>query len=112
MHFDLRFPCMGCPFRTDIPVFLRLVRVQVLLTEILDEEKTFVCHKTADMPERMQQQCAGAILLIEKERPVYGHRLLQIAERFGLYDPSILNRTAPVYETREAMIERHRREGG
>jgi hypothetical protein len=112
MQFQLTRPCKDCPFRSDIPFYLHPARVVAILEGIFQDEETFTCHNAAYgrwhrdtyRPDRNDQHCAGALLLIHRED--VGHRMTQIAEQLGLYDPRTLDLHAPVFPTVEAMLER------
>ena len=111
MKFDLRKPCDNCPFRTDVPVYLRLGRVEEI-TDVLVSGGTFACHKTTesdpdDTGERYEtpdsQHCAGALIMLERlERP---NQMMRIMERLRLYDRRKLDMDAPVYSSSDDMIE-------
>lgn len=112
MHFDLTRPCPDCPFRTDIRFVLTPARVVALLEGIFQEGQTFTCHNASQgcwredtyLPSQGDQHCAGALLLIQWED--VGHRMTQLAQQLGLYDPSRLDMGAPVFSTVEAMLAR------
>ena len=110
MRFDLTTPCKDCPFRADITFYLGPNRVRSILHSLFAEDATFACHKTVLHDDDgnhlrgnpLEQHCAGALLLVE--RAGIANQMIQIAERFGLYDPTRLNRDAPVFATPEAMV--------
>lgn len=83
---------------------------------------TFPCHKTIDYDRRhdlqeqgaseeelvkaavqQTQQCAGALIMFENAGKPF--QMAQIAERLGLYDPSRLDRDAPVYDSPDHFID-------
>jgi hypothetical protein len=103
MKYTLRRPCPHCPFRTDIPPYLRGGRAQEI-AESLARGGSFPCHRTTVDDEEEDgeltvtddsQFCAGAILAMENG-PGGPNQVLRIAERVGLYDASKLDRSAPV----------------
>jgi hypothetical protein len=116
MRFDLTRPCGDCPFRSDRPFHMRPERVR----EILGDERkghrrrwwpaaSFPCHKTVVYTDRgthvpaTAQQCAGVMAILHREgRP---NDAMQIAERFGLWDPARLDPTAPFYDSTDAAIK-------
>jgi hypothetical protein len=112
MHFHLTRPCKDCPFRSDIAFYLHPARVVAILEAIFQDGETFTCHSAAYgrwhrglyRPDRNDKHCAGALLLIHRED--VSHRMTQIAELLGLYDPGKLDLSAPVFPTVEAMLER------
>ena len=101
--FDLTTPCGECPFRNDINGYLTTARVKQLKKDVVNGEKTFACHKTVYSPGTTEHHCAGALILLKKLNK-HG-RMLQIAERLGLYDPSKLDMSAPVFDSFEEMID-------
>lgn len=109
MDFTMRRPCPHCPFRSDREPYLPWERAKGILESL--RHKTFACHETTNQQPRDQrgrftvateQHCAGALILMELE----GWRgdMQQIAQRLGLYDPSHLDLTAPVYPSGAAMV--------
>lgn len=104
-------PCAHCPFRNDIPGYLREARVYEIEDGLV--RGSFPCHETTapegddgERPETGDEgHCAGALILLEKlERP---SQLMRIAERIGLYDRRKLDMDAPVYDTFEEMADAH-----
>lgn len=121
MDFRLRKMCKDCPWRSDreYPFFGKdergYERTQEL-RESLQGMHVFPCHKTAyfdDDGDQHQtertQACAGVLITMEKA----GDRgdLVQIAERIGKYDPSILDLNQPTYNSLEEWSEAHNPEG-
>jgi hypothetical protein len=114
VNFDLKKPCSTCPFRHDVQPFLTLPRAKEILGEIIDEDKTFSCHKhnsfddDGDVREtKNSQHCAGALILLERaNRP---NQLMRIAERIGYYDRRKIDMTAPVYSSKTAMLAAYRK---
>lgn len=103
MQFDLVKPCDNCPFRTDIRPYLRKGRIAAIKQSLVRDNATFACHKTTragGASGRKQQHCAGALILCEKTDTPAG--VIQIAERLGLYDPSRLDMSSPVFNSWEA----------
>lgn len=108
--FNLKAPCLDCPFRSDIRPYLRRARAEQIVRDL--ERMTFACHETVHCPQprdkrsrfsdRNQHHCAGALILMHKADRQGD--LQQIAERMGLYDRSELRMDAPVYHTFEEMI--------
>lgn len=104
MHFDLRKPCANCPFRSDVRFPLRRAR------EIADalERSTFACHKTVDYSNgearetEQTRHCAGA-LIMRVHMDDFG-QMMRIAYRLGLFDPTKLDMSSPVYEDEDAFI--------
>lgn len=116
MRFDLKKPCADCPFRTDcIPGWLGQARAEEIADALLGPPgKTFACHKTTRHGDEGQheqhsgeQHCAGALLLVEAVG--FPNQMLQVAERLGVRDPAVLDRSAArlVFEDRESFMRHH-----
>lgn len=113
MKFDLVRPCGDCPFRSDKPAYLRPERVR----EILGGGEgrawwpacSFPCHKTIEYHEDgttippSAQQCAGVMIILYRERRP--NDAMQIGERFGFFNPSRLDLTAPVHVSIESALQ-------
>lgn len=114
---DLVRPCAHCPFRTDIPPFLRAARIYEIAAQL--PNGYFVCHETIDYDQEPEEgadgeepeaaltekseHCAGALILLEKlEQP---SQLMRIYERLNAYDATKLDMSAPVYDSFEQMAE-------
>lgn len=117
MLFTLTRPCGDCPFRSDKPFHLSPDRVRGILgggrAKRWWPASSFPCHKTLDYSvvdddgqvqvPATAQQCAGVMAILHREgRP---NDAMQIAERFGLWDPSKLDLSAPFYESTRAAIK-------
>ena len=113
MRFDLVRPCSDCPFRSDRPFHLNRERVLEILGDPGGKRwwpaPSFVCHKTIEYraDDRVHigpdaQQCAGVMgVLHHVNRP---NDAMQLAERFGLWNPNKLDPRAPFYQSIEAAI--------
>lgn len=112
--FDMTKPCANCPFRTDIPSYLRAARISNLEGSLVHHGASFTCHKTTVADEEEDedgsssmrdgpnaQHCAGALILLEKIGEP--NQMMRIAERLGEYDPSKLDMDAPVFNSFEQM---------
>jgi len=108
MEYTLKKPCPKCPFRTDVPSYLKRGRAEGIVDEITrDRSGGFICHETAESlgHDCGEKHCAGALVVLEHEgRP---HQMMRIAERLGMYDRNALDMTSPVFETLEAFVEHH-----
>lgn len=116
MNFDLVRPCSNCPFRSDLAFGLHPERVRGILGGGKGRSwwpaASFPCHRTihygcgpddSDVIPKTAQQCAGVMIILTREnRP---NDAMQIAERLGLFDPSGLDMSAPVFEDTEAAIK-------
>lgn len=98
MRFDLKKPCKDCPFIVGSSTNRTLAegRITEIVKDITEENATFSCHKTINYDERdmsTEQHCAGALIYAKKSgKP---NTMLQIAERFGIYDPREINENYP-----------------
>jgi hypothetical protein len=112
MRFDMKTPCTNCPFRSDVPAYLRKSRVREIENALV--RRTFACHKTTVDHEdedgncdrivvQESQHCAGALILLEKTECQSDS--MQFAERLGIYTPDGLDLAAPVYNSFDEMIE-------
>lgn len=116
MDMKLTTPCRDCPFRTDIPGYLRGERMEEII-DALHGDQTFTCHKTTvesepdddgethtvDGPNA--QHCAGALIFLEhQERP---SQLMRVYERLGGYDRTKLDMDAPVPDCEYELVEHH-----
>ncbi len=113
MNFNLRKPCKTCPFRKDCPEkWLGKQRASEVANYAF-EDKTFSCHKTTGVETGTEKligehsQCAGAMLLLDKEQGVNSNMLFRLATVLFDFDPSKLKGYELVFETREEMIEHH-----
>jgi hypothetical protein len=73
----------------------------------------FPCHKTVYSEDSDDdtwadgdgwQMCAGGLILAEKLRPTKPVRMLQLAERMGLYDHTQLEGHATVFDSVKEML--------
>lgn len=92
MMFDLKRPCVNCPFRVSVAGTFLLGADRV--TEIV-RATAFQCHKTVaydqwDDPVKRQgekpQQCAGLMALLH--RAAEPNAIMQVGERTGYFDPA------------------------
>lgn len=113
MKFDLKSPCRNCPFRSDVPFYLHPDRVIEITDGLFKQNQTFACHKTVDYDDEgdgrhstnsdKEQHCAGALIMMEKQRATNDNFMLRLAQSFGLYDVTQLKLDAPVYDTPKDM---------
>jgi hypothetical protein len=113
MDYDMTTPCEHCPFRNDKPGFITPARAREIAHAIIQEQRTFTCHKTtvpvedddggSDMVDGPNaQHCGGALIFLESiERP---NQMMRIAERLGLYDRRKLDMTAPVVRSAAEFV--------
>lgn len=109
MHFNLTTPCSSCPFRTDVPFFIRSSRAREIARVLTDHGGlgnggggTFPCHNTVEYKDCGDARttpktnfCAGALIVMEKSG--VANQAMRIAERLGMYDAGKLNMKAPVF---------------
>ena len=108
MKYNLKRPCAKCPFRTDIPAYLRPERAQEIVNALVTSE--FPCHETIDYSDDSDGRetaktahCAGALIMLEHmEQP---SQMMRICERLGFYDRTKLDMNAPVFTDAEDFIE-------
>lgn len=91
-------PCAKCPFRNDVPIYLRRDRRREIRDGLLDGDGGFACHETttaidtADGTEMIttddSQQCAGAIKSILKAGRDSNN--IRVMARLGLLAPDTL----------------------
>jgi hypothetical protein len=101
MRFEMKKPCSDCPFRKDVTPYLEYKRVIEIVNALTIENKTFACHKTVNQDKREQineQHCAGALIIMEKNKIAYNNNMIRIAERLRIYNYKILDLEAPVYK--------------
>jgi hypothetical protein len=116
MNFDLIRPCVDCPFRSDRPAYLSRERVRGILGGGKGRAwwpcTSFPCHHTIEYgtgPEGetvippTAQQCAGVMILLVRAGRF--NDAMQIGQRFGMFDPSRLDMSAPVHASVEAAVE-------
>jgi len=119
VRFDLKRPCVNCPFRRDVPGFLSTGRAEEITDAILRQDQTFTCHKTLS-GERTEDEhgmegdyhagpkdqfCAGALIFLEKNGfPSYPPRL---AMALKLWSPDQMRSKELVFDTAAEMLEHH-----
>lgn len=116
--FACKTPCDSCPFRSDIPPFLRRDRAREIVQALLSG-MPFHCHKTLDYdtdaddgePEVVEasRHCAGALILLHRETgSVFVNVQARIAANFGKWPVKWFleaNKSAPIYTTVRAFVE-------
>lgn len=111
--YKLSRPCPKCPFRTDVPPYLRGERAQQIATDLLRGSE-FHCHQTTvadpdDDSQRMagaaSQFCAGALIMLEKAGAA--NQIMRVAERLGMYRVDRLDMDAPVHDSPAAFVQHH-----
>ena len=111
MNFNLTKPCAQCPFRHDIPAYLRPERAEEIMESLVNHQASFPCHKTLvpsdddfELREtKKTEHCAGALIMLESmELP---NQMMRIAERLSMYDRRKLEMDAPVFDSPNKFIE-------
>jgi hypothetical protein len=110
--FDLRRPCITCPFRKGVGETFMLPPAR------LKEIKYgigFQCHKTLDYTHwgnrrkragKNPQQCVGLMAVLQREGPRHTHAMMQLAERFGM-DLSGLDPHHEAYDSWADVLKAH-----
>ncbi len=114
MNFTMTKPCAHCPFRVDIPGYLRGERMEEIIDALFNDQ-SFTCHETTVPDEddesgemvdgRNAQHCAGAMIFLEHQERA--NQMMRISERLGLYDRRALDMDAPVPDCEFELIEHH-----
>jgi hypothetical protein len=109
--FDLKRPCVSCPFRKGQGELFGLSRWR--LAGILSAP-AFQCHKTVDYgnfdhPIKRQgdnpQQCAGLMAVLAREKAA--NQIMQVASRMGHLDLSTLDPDREAYESWSDVLKAH-----
>lgn len=114
--YRLKAPCKACPFRSDIPKYLRPERAKEI-ADSLYAGAEFSCHQTTEEVEEEDGHvdriatsksafCAGALITMEKEG--FSNQMVRISERLGLFDPTALRMDAPVYDSLSEWVRSYR----
>lgn len=107
--FDMKRPCVTCPFRVGQPFALAPARL-----EEIRRAPAFQCHKTVgyerfDDPMARQgdrpQQCAGLMAVLDREGA--HNQIMQIAQRLGV-DLSGLDPAREAYGSWSEVLAAHR----
>jgi len=106
--FDLKAPCVNCPFRKGLGGNFRLHPERL---ESIRDDVAFQCHKTVDYsddttkPGEKPQQCAGLMAVLwREEKP---NRIMQFAMSTGHLDPDDLDPRGEAYETWGQVMRAH-----
>lgn len=103
MLFNVHTPCSSCPFRKNVKPFLTEKRAKEIANNIINEGKTFTCHKTLSKRIINRSHCAGAIELIKKEDQP--HFALAMARSLGIYKEENYKSPELVYDSAEDFIK-------
>lgn len=109
--FDLKRPCMNCPFRKGVGSTFRLPSRRLMEIE---KAQAFQCHKTVDYdhehdPVAKQganpQQCAGLMAVLHREN--HPSQIMQVATRLGELDPDQLDPLNEAYDDWAQVCRAH-----
>lgn len=117
MSYARKTPCTLCPFRRDVPGYLRRARAEQIAGALRDHGigggTTFPCHETAprtDSPRPRWRACAGSILVTASDQGP--NQAMRIAERLGLLNlerVQYASRHVAVFKTFAAFVRHHSR---
>lgn len=108
-------PCAGCPFRSDVPVYLGHSRVQKIAAAVAEyadfkcpnagapSEENYPVARTAWM--RTANHCVGAHIFLLKIAPK--DRMLWLLIATGHLRPEDYDLEVPVFETLEEFVQHH-----
>lgn len=106
--FDLKTPCMNCPFRKGKGEAFCLNEGRL---EEIFAAASFQCHKTVDYsedtpaPGDRPQQCAGLMAVLHREgKP---NQMMQVASRLGAFNPFDLDPRNEAYGSFEEVNIAH-----
>lgn len=103
-------PCRKCPFRKDVPIYLRRERREQIRDSLVLEDSTFYCHETVEYGEDEDGEpegrigdatpCAGAAKALMLSGG--STNFLRVSERLGLLDlDEVAARGPDVWELNE-----------
>jgi hypothetical protein len=108
--FDLKRPCVTCPFRRGVGSTFQLHpdRLREIFTA-----PAFQCHKTVDYstedPEARAgdrpQQCAGLMAVLH--RSDRHNQIMQVAERLTDFDPASVDPDGEAYASIDQALAAH-----
>lgn len=101
MKFDIKKPCVDCPFLkgSSTNESLEDGRIEDIVHDVINDY-TFQCHKTLDfVNEKAEpQHCGGALVFMEKNFPNRVNNPMRMAERFGIYNKNELDMESDVID--------------
>lgn len=109
--FDLKRPCVNCPFRKGVGERFGLSRERL---EEIKRQEAFQCHKTVDYAHfnnpRLRQgehpeQCAGLMAVLLRERET--NTIMQVAERLAGVTFDDLDPENEAYGSWQEVLEAH-----
>lgn len=108
--FDLRRPCVNCPFRKNQGHLFGLDPERL---EEIKNAPAFQCHNTVvygeGKPEQgdRPQQCAGLMAVLHRED--IPNQIMQVAERISSFDPSLLDPEGEAFASWADALAAHAR---
>ena len=113
LGFDLKEPCLDCPFRTDSPFHSGIAKELPRLTESIDEGNlVHSCHKTdprADGFTKLDkgkiQHCAGMMIMEIKDKEDVTMPMLLYGKLD--YDNHGMDMDAPVFNNIQDMVDKY-----
>ena len=124
LNLNLKRPCNNCPFRRDtLKGWLGRSRAQGLIDDMINDHRSFSCHKTTvpgeeDDPETAgtrvygdkTEECAGGMILLHKtQQPNMAMRLGYV---YKMFDGNELKDQHLVFDTPEEFVDHHDWETG
>lgn len=109
--FDLKRPCVNCPFRIGQGSLFQLGRQRI---EEIVEATAFQCHKTVDYSNfedaearagDRPQQCAGLMAVLH--RSGRHNQIMQVAERLTDFDPATVDPDGVAYRSIDDAMAAH-----
>lgn len=109
--FDLKRPCVSCPFRRGVGSTFGLGEGRI--KEIF-EASAFQCHRTVDYDRwddpagragDRPQQCAGLMAVLHRSNR--HNQIMQIAERLTNFDPASVDPAGEAYASCEEALAVH-----
>lgn len=105
----MKTPCANCPFRSNVPFFLRKERAQRIANDVINGDTWFACHKTVNYDANDEGDdlanasiCIGSILSIAKQ---HGNAMANLGVRLkvlcGEVDLSKIDDSVPVWNADE-----------
>lgn len=107
--FDLKQPCVNCPFRRAQGELFGLGERRV---REIAEAVAFQCHKTIDYSQtrprtgERPQQCAGLMTVLHRSGAP--NVIMQVGRRLGHFDPALLDPKNECYASLDEAIAAHK----
>lgn len=108
--FDLKRPCVACPFRKGEGSGFALKRLGEIRAAV-----AFQCHATVDYEApkgqrqgKHPQQCAGLLTVLWREGGEHAlNQIGQVAYRLGHLDPAALDPRGEAYDSWAQVLRAH-----